>query len=69
MVSIFPDVVSAENAAVEKSDMVGLVLETLRVERLVFPSGDDCAWDTVCAGDGPLGEVEKLDLITSGSVV
>ena len=60
---------SVENAAVDTSDMVGLVLEALEVERFIVSSGDDSAWYTVCAGVEPLGEVEKLDVVTSVSVV
>ena len=39
------------------------------MERFVVSSGDDSAWDTVCAGIEPLGEVEKLDVVTSVSGV
>ena len=69
MFSVFPEVESVENAAVDTSDMVGLVLEALKVERFVVSSGDDSAWDIVCAGVEPLVEVEKLDVVTSVSVV
>ena len=69
MVSVFPDLKSVENANVDTSDMVGLVLEALEVERFVISSGDDVPWDTVCAGVEPLWEVEKRDVVTSVSVV
>lgn len=69
MFSVFPEVESVENPAVDTSDMVGLVLEALEEERLVVSSGDDSTWDTVCAGAEPLGEVEKLDVVTSVRVV
>ena len=43
MFSVFPEVESVENAGVDTSDMVGLVLEALKVERFVVSSGDDSA--------------------------
>ena len=69
MFSVFSEVESIENVVVDTSDMVGLVLEALEVERFVGSSGDDSVWDAVCAGVELLGKVETLDVVTSVSVV
>ena len=60
---------SVENAAVDTSDMVGLVLVTLEVEWLVVSFGVDVPWDVVSAGGEPLGEGKKLDVVTIVSVI
>ena len=68
MVSVFTEVESVDNGAVGTSDMVGSLLVSLEVNRLVVSSGDDVPWDTVCSGVELLGEVENLDVVTSVSV-
>ena len=69
MVSVFPDMESVGNVSVDTSDMVGLVLVALEVERFVVSTADDVPWNAVCEGAEPLGEVEKLDVVTSVCVV
>ena len=69
MFSSFTTVESVENAAVDTSDMVGLVLVTLEVDWLVVSFGVDVPWDTVSSLGEPLGEAEKLDVVTIVSVI
>ena len=69
VVSVFPEEESVVKSAVDTSDMVVLVLESLEVDRLVVSSGVDVPWDAVCEGFEPLGEGEKLDMVTSVCVV
>lgn len=69
MVSVFPKVECVENAAIDTSDMVGLVLVTLEVGWLVVSSRDDVPWDAVCEGVEPLGEEKNRDVVTSVCVV
>ena len=41
MIPVFPGVESGDNGSVGASDMVGLVLGTMEVNRLVVSSGDN----------------------------
>ena len=69
VVPVFPEEDSIENAVVGSSDVIEFVLTMGEVDRLVVLDEDDGPWDTVWAGVESLGEEEKLDVVTSVSVV
>ena len=69
MVPACSELESVESIDVDTSDVVGLVLMTVGVDMLVVSPGDDIPWDTVCAGFESIGKGEKLDMVTSVSVV
>ena len=69
MVPACSELESVESIDVDTSDVVGLVLMTVGVDMLVVSPGDDISWDTVCPGFESIGKAEKLDMVTSVSVV
>ena len=69
VVPVFPEEDSIENAVVGSSDVIEFVLTMGEVDRLIVSAGVDVPWDTVWAGVESLGEEEKLDVVTSVSVV
>ena len=60
---------SIEDTSIGTSDMIGLVMVTLEVYRLVVSSGDDVPWDVVCADVEALVKGRKLDVLTSVRVL
>ena len=69
MVPACSELESVESVAFDSSDVIGLVLMTIEVDMLFVSAGDDVPWDTVCAGFESTGEAEKLDMVTSVSVI
>ena len=68
-IAVPPGVDSVEGAVVGTSDVVGIVLVTVKLEGMGVSSGEEIPWDTASAAVESLGEGERDDVVTSVTVV